>query len=77
MEFDKCIGLAVKELRTAKGLTQHQLAEKAGVYKSYFTNIELGKNSPSVSKLNDIALAMGTTLSNLIITAERIGKEEK
>ena len=40
--------LNVKELRTAKGLTQEQLAKECEVQRTTITMIELGENKPSV-----------------------------
>lgn len=40
--------LNVKELRTAKGMTQEQLASECGVQRTTITMIELGENKPSV-----------------------------
>ena len=47
--------LNVKELRTAKGLTQEQLASECGVQRTTITMIELGENKPSV----DLAKKLG------------------
>ena len=38
----------LKELRTAKGLTQEQLANECGVQRTTITMIEIGENKPSV-----------------------------
>jgi putative transcriptional regulator len=35
------------EIRIAKNLTQEQLAEKSGISRAYYTNIELGNKNPS------------------------------
>ena len=40
--------LNIKELRTAKGLTQEQLASECGVQRTTITMIEIGENKPSV-----------------------------
>ena len=40
--------LNIKELRTAKGLTQEQLASECGVQRTTITMIELGENKPSI-----------------------------
>ena len=47
----------LKELRTAKGLTQEQVASECGVQRTTITMIELGENKPSVElakKLGEI-----------------------
>ena len=38
----------LKELRTAKGITQEQLASECGVQRTTITMIEIGENKPSV-----------------------------
>lgn len=47
--------LNIKELRTAKGLTQEQLASECGVQRTTITMVELGENKPSV----DLAKKLG------------------
>ena len=38
----------LKELRTAKGITQEQLAKECEVQRTTITMIEIGENKPSV-----------------------------
>ena len=40
--------LNVKELTTAKGMTQEQLAKECEVQRTTITMIEIGENKPSV-----------------------------
>lgn len=40
--------MRLKEIRTKKGLTQKQLADKVGVGRTTITLIESGTNKPSV-----------------------------
>ena len=47
----------LKKLRTAKGMTQEQVASECGVQRTTITMIELGENKPSVElakKLGEI-----------------------
>ena len=46
----------VKELRTAKGITQEQLAKECEVQRTTITMIEIGENKPSV----ELAKRLGT-----------------
>ena len=48
----------LKELRTAKGLTQEQLATLCNVQRTTITMIETGENKPSVP----LAMKLGETL---------------
>jgi transcriptional regulator with XRE-family HTH domain len=56
------IGDRLRELRTARGLSLRALAEGSGVTASALSQIENGKNSPSVSTLKKVLAALGTTL---------------
>ena len=53
------LGLAVKSLRIKAGLTQAQLAEKAGVNQSSISRLERSRQSVTVTKFARIAQALG------------------
>jgi len=54
----------IEELRKKKGLTQEQLAEKAGLHRAYFWDIENGRNI-SIKTAYKIAHALRVKLSEL------------
>lgn len=54
----------IEELRRKRGMTQEQLAEKAGLHRAYFWDIENGRNI-SVKTAYKIAHALGVKLSEL------------
>lgn len=54
----------IEELRKKRGLTQEELAEKAGLHRSYFWDIENGRNI-SIKTAYKIAHALGVSLSEL------------
>lgn len=54
----------IERLRKDKGMTQEKLAEKAGLHRSYFWDIESGRNI-SVKTAYKIAQALGVSLSKL------------
>lgn len=54
----------IEKLRKERGLTQEQLAEKAGLHRAYFWDIENGRNI-SVKTAYKIAKALGVKLSDL------------
>ncbi len=56
------VGARLRELRGARGLSLRALAEASGVTASALSQIENGKNSPSVSTLKKILAALGSTL---------------
>lgn len=60
------IGNLIKELRTKKGLTQAQLAEKIGVSDKTVGKWEQGQGNPDLSMIKPIAIFFGITTDELI-----------
>ena len=60
----------LKSARLAAGLTQRELAERAGVSQSLVAQIERGEREPGRNALRRLAGALGTTVSWLL--GERI-----
>ena len=56
-------GERVRELRQAKGLSQEELAFKAGVHRTYLGGIERGERNPALRNIEAIAKALNITLS--------------
>ena len=56
---DKFIRTRLTNIRKSKGLTQEQLANKAGLSASTISNIESGENSYTLRSLIRIAEALG------------------
>lgn len=48
----------IKKFRTKSGMTQNQLAHTAKITQSYLSQVEAGRKTPSLAKLNDIAKAL-------------------
>jgi len=61
----KALGQRVRTLRTAKGWSQEQLAEEAGMHRTYVWGIEQGTRNPSLRHLTRVADALGVTLKSL------------
>jgi len=59
-------GLRIKELRTAKGITQEDLAELAGLSRQYVGDVERGARNISLVNIEKIATALKITLSELL-----------
>ena len=60
----------LKELRTARGLTQQQLAEALAVSRQTVISIESGKYDPSLPLAFKIARYLDTTIEAIFIPAE-------
>lgn len=65
----EALGLAIRRLRGDR-LSQSQLAERAGIHRTYLTRIEAGQENPSWRVLGDLAAALGLRLSELVAEAE-------
>ena len=58
----RCIGNQIRALRLDAGLTQKQLAARAGITQTVLSRTESGKGNPTLSLLQDIARALGKQL---------------
>ena len=67
----------VKELRTAAGLTQQQLAEQVHVSSRTIISIEKGQYSPSLMLAYRLALVFGVTVEDLCCLQENKELEDK
>lgn len=55
----RTVGLNVRRLRIAAGLTQAELAERMGVDRAYVSGLELGQRNPTIVTLWHTAEALG------------------
>jgi len=60
------VGERIKKRRTELGWTQDQLAQKAGISKSFLSDLENGKRSVSADNLLDIARVLNLSLDYLM-----------
>jgi transcriptional regulator with XRE-family HTH domain len=68
MPSDICVllGLRIRELRTAKGWRQIDLAQEAGINEGYVSDIEIGKKELCLRTMEAIADALDLTLAELL-----------
>lgn len=57
----------IKEFRTKLGMTQEELAEKAGVRRETIVFLEQDKYNPSLKLAHDVAVALKTSIEKLFI----------
>jgi len=62
----------MKAYRNALGISQANLAEKAGTSTHYIGMIEIGKNYPSPEMLERIAVALGIDTVDLFSTGKKL-----
>jgi transcriptional regulator with XRE-family HTH domain len=64
-------GFAVKLRREELGLTQEDLAERAGIHRTYLSDIERGFRNPSLVNIERLAAGLTVTLSDLFQAVEK------
>lgn len=59
-------GLKIRELRTIKGLSQEDLADLAGLHRTYVGGIERGERNVAFLNIVKLAKALEVSLSDLM-----------
>ena len=59
MDLCALVGRDVRRHRRAAGLTQEELAHRAGLDRTYLSDIERGVRNPTVLLLRDLAVVFG------------------
>ena len=65
------VGLNVKQLRTALGLSQEELAFEIDVHRTYVSGVERGVRNPTVTVLAKIARGLKVTPDKLLVATSR------
>ena len=67
------LGHAIRETRTAHGLSREEVAHRADLHPSWLSHIEAGRN-PAWGTVRRIAAALCVELSELASLAEKIAR---
>ena len=59
MKLRRLVARNLRRLRLKSGLTQEELADRAGLNRNYIGMIEREENAPTVDALEQIAVALG------------------
>jgi transcriptional regulator with XRE-family HTH domain len=65
-EEAKKLGENIKKLRIEKDISQIEFARILGVDRSFVSNIENGKNNPTLSTITSLAKALGVSTNELL-----------
>jgi transcriptional regulator with XRE-family HTH domain len=65
MDLCSVIGTNIRKLRAANGLSQEELAFRAGIDRSYLSEVENGHKNLSVNLLDQIAAALGVGIGDM------------
>lgn len=66
MDIRKQVGLNLRRLREARGLSQEELAFDAELHRTYISGVERGVRNPTVTVLAKIAAALKVTPDQLL-----------
>ena len=66
MDIRALVGRNVRRARIDKGLTQEELAERAGTSQFYISSLEAGRRNPTVVTVACLAQALGVDHLDLL-----------
>jgi transcriptional regulator with XRE-family HTH domain len=64
-------GFAIKVRREELGLTQEDLADRAGIHRTYLSDIERGTRNPSLVNIERLADSLSMSVSKLFLLVEQ------
>lgn len=65
MDVRKRVGENVRRLREKRGVSQEELADNAGLHRTYVSGVERGVRNPTIIVLERLAIALGVEVSAL------------
>jgi transcriptional regulator with XRE-family HTH domain len=66
MTTHKRFVVRLKQLRADRGMTQEQVANKAGISRVYVARLETGKQDPTLTTMMKLAKALKVTVGELV-----------
>lgn len=70
--INEAIAKTLANLRHLANISQEELAARAGIHRTYVSQIERGLKSPTLQVLIQIANALDTTASSILEDIERV-----
>ena len=65
IDLKALLGLAIKAQRGSLGISQEELAYRAGLHRTYISDVERGARNPSIESIEKLASALEVSLSIL------------
>ncbi len=66
MDIRQRLAQNLRRLRTEKGWSQEEFADRAGIHRTYVSDIERGARNPTISIVEKLAVALDVTASMLL-----------
>jgi transcriptional regulator with XRE-family HTH domain len=58
----------VRDIRREQGMTQEDLAERCGLFRTYMSRIETGSANPTLTMIHALAASLGVEVATLFQT---------
>ena len=71
-DLKKLLGMAIKAERGLLGISQEELAYRAGLHRTYVSDLERGARNPSLDTIEKLALALQLSVSSLFEKAGNV-----
>lgn len=71
MTMEEAFGLTLQNLRKARKLSQEELGFESGYHRTYISQLERGRKSPSLRTIFQLAAALKTLPSEMVLGVER------
>jgi two-component system, response regulator len=65
IDLKALLGMAIKTERCVLGFSQEELAERAGLHRTYVSDVERGARNPSIASIDKLAQALKLSVSAL------------
>lgn len=65
MDIRRRLGLNIKRVREALGWSQEELADRAGLHRTYVSGVERGIRNPTVTVLERFASALNVKIGQI------------
>ena len=65
IDLKTLLGMAIKTRRALLGISQEELAYRAGLHRTYISDLERGARNPSVESIEKLAAALQISVAKL------------
>lgn len=66
MDVRRRVGANMRSAREALGVSQEELADRAGIHRTYISGVERGVRNPTITVLEKIAKALRVKVATLL-----------
>jgi transcriptional regulator with XRE-family HTH domain len=66
VDIRRRLGLNLRRLRTERGWSQEDFADRAGIHRTYVSDIERGERNPTITVVERLAKAFGVEVGELL-----------